>query len=455
MALGRLRRSPRRPARGTVTLGTATVGTAATAVLLSPQAASARGGGGIHGYGGGGGGGFGGFGGGHGGGFFFVGGGGGGGSFVFLVIVLVVAYYLFKTMAANKRRTRTTNTTGDRVAHRSDKRAQARAAGVEAQVDDLAQRDATFDVDHLKRRCTSVYITAQRAWSTADLATLRTILSPVLYGKWEEQLAEYARRGERNVVEIVRGPQVQMVSVANREGETDDTVTFRITATLNDYVVSRTSGGRLSRIDGSTQPVEYWTLRKSESGEWIVSSIEQAEDGRHHLTDALETDAWDQQAVARDATLEVANRGAAYGGDVLALTTISWDDDAERAAADLSVVDPRFDTSVLEVAIAEFLQEWQLNDGSLDFTAVRTDHRTVMRTATIGRIEVQSLVSRDPIVFQVGVEADGVYYEVDRRTEEVVAGDAHASRALRFVFTVALDGADSRGWRVVAADALS
>ncbi|MGN6780963.1 MAG: Tim44 domain-containing protein [Marmoricola sp.] len=451
MALGPFRHSPRRAA-----LGAATLAIAATAVLLSPEAASARGGGGIHGYGGGGGGGgFGGFGGGHGGGFFFVGGGGGGGGFVLLVIVLLVAYYLFKTMAANKRRARTMNTTGDRVAHRSDKRAQARAVAVEAQVDDLAQRDGTFDVDQLKRRCTSLYVTAQRAWSTADLATLRTILSPVLYGKWEEQLAEYSRRGERNVVEVVQGPQVQMVSVANREGETDDTVTFRITATLNDYVVSRASGGRLSRIDGSTQPVEYWTLRKNGSGEWIVSSIEQAEDGRHHLTDALETDAWDQRAVARDATLEVAGGGAAYDGDVLALTNISWAEDADRAAADLSVVDPRFDTSVLEVAIAEFLQEWQLNDGSLDFTAVRTIHRTVMRTATIGRIEVQRLVSRDPIVFEVAVAADGVYYEVDRRTEEVVAGDAHASRALRFLFTLALDGADSRGWRVIAADALS
>lgn len=436
-----------------VWLGTCAGALAALLVLLAPTAASARGGGGIHGFGGGSGGHFGGghFGGG--GGFFFFGGNGGGnGSFLFLIIVLVVVYYLVKTMRAARQRQRTTNTASDRVAHRGDRHAGARAASVEAQVDALARTDPTFDVDAVKSRAAWLYVTAQRAWSSGDLSTLEKILSPALYGKWQEQLAEYAARGETNVVEVLQGPVVQMVDVANREGEDRDTVTLRITATLDDYVVSRWSGARQARVDRSTRPVEYWTLRKDRAGEWIVASIEQAEDGSHHLSDAIETDTWNQRSVARDATLEVANLGSARSSEVLALTNISWARDADRAAADLSVVDARFDTSVLEVAIAEFLEEWQINDGSLDFTSVRTPHRTVLRTATIRSIEVQELLSRDPIMFGVAVSAEGVYYEVDRRTEQVVAGDAHASRPLRFLFTLRLDGPSSRGWTVVAAE---
>ena len=76
--------------------------------------------------------------------------------------------------------------------------------------------------------------TAQRAWTAGDQATLDRILSPVVYGKWTEQLREYVARGQVNVVEVVEGPDVRMVNVANRPGETDDTVTFRITARLND-----------------------------------------------------------------------------------------------------------------------------------------------------------------------------------------------------------------------------
>jgi predicted lipid-binding transport protein (Tim44 family) len=426
---------------------------------FAPTAAYARGGGGRGGFGGGGYGG-GGYGGGThfgtGGGFLFLGGGGGGGGggLLFLIILLVVAYFVYKSWAANRGTRQRTNTTSDRVAHRGDAAARARARQVEAQVDALSLSDPSFSVDALKTQATRLYVTAQRAWTARDEATLRAILAPAIYGKWSEQLREYAARGEVNVVQILDGPHVELVNVANRTGETSDTVTFRITATLDDHLVSRRTGERISRNDRSSRPVEYWTLRKNNAGEWIVGSIEQASEGAHHLTDAIETDTWNQKSVARDAVLETAGRTSATGSasDVLALTGISWSGSAEEAARDLSLVDARFDKPVLEVAIAQFLEEWQLNDGSLDFTAVRTPHRTVLRTATIGSIEVRELVSRDPITFRVAVGAQGVYYEVDRRTEVVLAGDALKSRSLSFVFTMRLDDA-TNAWAVTAVDA--
>ncbi len=423
----------------------------AAVLVLAPTAAFARGGGGGHGFGGGGGfrgGGGTRFGSGGGGFLFFGSGGGGGGGGLFIIIVLVVGYFLFKTWSQRRHDQRTSNTTTDRRAHKSDKAARARATNVEAHVGALAENDASFDADALKQRATSLYTTAQQAWTAGDEATLDKILAPVVYGKWTEQLRAYFARGETNVVEIVEGPDVQLVNVANRPGEADDTVTFRIVATLNDYVVSRRTGQRASRKDRSTRPIEYWTLRKNGSGDWIVAGIEQAEDGVHHLTDEIETDAWNQKAVARDATLEVAERASApRTTDLLSLTNVSWADDAEEAARDLSLVDARFDKPVLEVAITTFLEEWAMNDGSLDFTAVRTPNRTVMRTATVRGIQVRDLVSHDPIAFRVAVEAQGIYYEVDRRTEEVVAGDPRSNRTLSFLFTLRLDP-DSRGWTV-------
>ena len=252
-------------------------------------------------------------------------------------------------------------------------------------------------------------------------------------------------------MEIVSGPSIELVDVANRTGEENDTVTFRISATLRDYV-RRASGSNLTRTDDSTQPVEYWTLRKNDAGTWMVASVEQAAEGAHHLTDAIETGSWDQKEVARDAVIEVAAKTSTEGvHDVLSLTSVSWSADADAAAGDLSLVDGRFDKSVLEVAIEQFLEEWAMNDGSLDFTAVRTANRTVMRDATVTSIEVTSLVSRDPIVFGVSVAAEGLYYEVDRRTEQVLDGDPHKRRPITFVFDLRLDGPSAKGWTVVSA----
>ncbi|WP_236654486.1 TIM44-like domain-containing protein [Streptacidiphilus anmyonensis] len=438
---------------------------AGVVALSSPTVAYARGGSGSHGFSGSGGSHGGGFHGSSGGGFSHGFGGGfgtgfgaglgtsgGGGFFTLLVILAVVLLILWLRSRRRKAATASgLNTGSDRTAHRADAQARERAAQVGARVDAIADTDATFDRAALERRAVWLYTTAQRAWTARDHAMLQQILSPVLYGKWADELRDYASRGEVNVVEIVSGPVVELVDVANRAGEVNDTVTFRITATLNDYV-RRGYGPDAMRKDGSTRPVEYWTLRKNAAGEWIVSSVEQAAEGAHHLTSAIETDGWDQREVARDAVLEVAGKTAVKGvSDILSLTTISWSTDADAAVGDLSVLDGRFDRSVLEVAVERFLEEWVLNDGSLDFTAVRTPNRTVMRDAAITSVKVRSLVSREPIVFRVAVEAEGVYYEVDRRSEQVLRGDAHKRRPIAFTFGLRLDDTSTRAWTVTAA----
>ena len=425
---------------------------AVVAALSSPAVAQARGGGGGHGFGGGGGGGHGGGGIFHGVGFIgFLGGGSVG--VLAIVAVLILILWLVSRAAQNAGRRRGLNTGSDQAAHRSDATARQRAAQVEARVEAIADTDPTFALDGLKGRAVWLYLTAQRAWTARDRAVLRQILSPVLYVKWDEELRDYESRGEVNLVEVVSGPTVELVNVANRAGELNDTVTFRITAMINDRV-TRANGSHAVRKDSSKRPVEYWTLRKDGSGAWIVASVEQAAEGAHHLTDAIETDGWDQKAVARDAVLEVAEKVSVQGAsDVLSLTGISWSTDADAAAGDLSVVDGRFDKAVLEVAVEQFLEEWAMNDGSLDFTSVRTANRTVMRNAAVASVEVRALVSRDPIVVRVVVDAEGVYYEVDRRTEEVLLGDAHKRRPVAFTFDLRLDGPSAKGWTVVAADA--
>ncbi|MFJ9846049.1 hypothetical protein ACIRYZ_37540 [Kitasatospora sp. NPDC101155] len=138
--------------------------------------------------------------------------------------------------------------------------------------------------------------------------------------------------------------------------------------------------------------------------------------------------------------------------DILSLTGISWSTDADRAVGDLSMLDGRFDKAVPEAAVERFLEEWVMNDGSLDFTSVRTVDRTVMRDAVVRSVTVRTLVSRDPIVFRVAVDAEGVCYEVDRRSEQVLRGDARKRRPITFAFDLRRDDTSTKAWTVIAAD---
>jgi len=112
----------------------------------------------------------------HGGGFGFIGGGGGGsfGVLLFLALLVLVgwlAYRAWKKRAGNSNPNTgksNLNTVSDRVAHRSDDAARQRAAQVEARVEALAETDATYAPDALKKRAVWLYTTAQRAWTARD-----------------------------------------------------------------------------------------------------------------------------------------------------------------------------------------------------------------------------------------------------------------------------------------------
>jgi len=65
---------------------------------------------------------------------------------------------------------------------------------------------------------------------------------------------------------------------------------------------------------------------------------------------------------------------------------------------------------------------------------------------------VREHATREPVAFRVCVAAHGIYYEVDRRTEDVLVGDAHADQAMTFLVTMRLDDAPSRGWTVTAVE---
>ena len=67
-------------------------------------------------------------------------------------------------------------------------------------------------------------------------------------------------------------------------------------------------------------------------------------------------------------------------------------------------------------------------------------------------IEPGSEFSQDRDPRYVAVGAQGVYYEVDRRTEQVLHGDAHKRRPVTFTFDLRLDESPAKGWTVVAAD---
>jgi predicted lipid-binding transport protein (Tim44 family) len=120
-----------------------------------------------------------------------------------------------------------------------------------------------------------ILATVQEAFGREDVNTLHQHLTPEMLSYVTEELTTNASRGVVNRLADVRLLQGDLAE-AWREGATDyATVAMRYS--LLDTMVERTSG-RLVSGDPSrpVEVVEVWTFRRSSSGQWLVSAIQQS-----------------------------------------------------------------------------------------------------------------------------------------------------------------------------------
>jgi predicted lipid-binding transport protein (Tim44 family) len=114
----------------------------------------------------------------------------------------------------------------------------------------------------------------QDAWSRGDTNALSRLVTPEMLSYFSEQLADYASRGERNIVTDVRLLSGDLAQAWTEQGREYATVAMRFSM----IDVTRDATGRV--VDGSpTEHVtatELWTFVRARGGRWILSAIQQA-----------------------------------------------------------------------------------------------------------------------------------------------------------------------------------
>jgi len=436
----------RRPRRG---FGPRSFILAALALLATADLALAQAGAGGGGFGGGGGGGGGGgFGGGGGGG---SGGGGAGGVIAFIVVVVIVVVWTAVGVVLRERN----------IAKRRDR---VHTAAAEAATDDVY-----LAAEAVEREAGALYEATQRAWDARDRAALAELVGEELMVEWIRRLEGFERKGWHNRVTVKEPPKVRYVALQNRADDAEDRVVVLIEAELEAYVEDR-EGARVMRDDESDEHVsleEYWTLARSGEG-WMVVSIEQSEEGDHHLkSELVAVPEADAERLRGEAVTELAVADSLPEGFTTAdLATVDFDGDAREHALDLSLADGRFAPEVLEVAARRAVAAWSeaVDGADAKLEAVASPQavrlllhgddasertRLVVRGPRVGRIVIAAVrVESEPALMDVDVDLAGVRYVEDRESTDVLSGDRDSATRFTERWTLALDGPPETPWRL-------
>lgn len=351
---------------------------------------------------------------------------------------------------------------GGRGRARREREAAAGLAAAEA-----AQDDPLFDPEVVRERAAALFVSIQQAWSADAVEDLRRWVGPELMVEWEARLADFRRKGWRNRVDVLDGPDVHYVGVTNRAGDAEDRSVVLLRARLRDVVVD-SRGSVIPHEEGEVARVsEYWTLGKRD-GEWVVVSIEQEREGAHHLSAPLvASPEGDSGRIRAEAVMEVAAEDAVETHQVGELLSPAFSGGARAAALDLSLVDGRFAPDVLATAVGEVVEAWvQAIDGPDEPLAARTTpealtallyptrtgrDRLVIRGVDVKAMTIASVTPGVSPEVRLQLEVAGVQYVEDRDTTEVLAGSKRRHTTTRQEWTLRLGDDARRPWTVVQA----
>lgn len=351
---------------------------------------------------------------------------------------------------------------GGRGRARADREAAVSRAAAEA-----AQDDPLFDAGLVQERAAALFVAIQRAWSDNDVTTLRRLVGPELMVEWEHRLGDFHRKGWRNLVDVLDGPEVRYMGVTNRAEDAEDRAVVQLTARLRDVVVDR-HGNVLPNEEGEVSRVsEYWTLGKR-AGNWAVVSIEQEREGAHHLSAPLvAAPESDTARLHAEAVMEVATADDVPADQVGELLSPGFSGTARVAALDLSLVDGRFAPDVLATAVGDVVDAWaRAIDGPDEPLAARTTpqalgallyptvsrrDRLVIRGEDVQATTIVEVTPGPPPEVRLQLDVAGVQYVEDRDTTEVLAGSKRRRTTTRQLWTLRLSDDPRRPWTVVDA----
>src|SRR2546423_4150214 len=120
---------------------------------------------------------------------------------------------------------------------RARARRRARVRRVELAAAEASEDDAAFSPETVRGQAAGLFIEIQKAWDKSDRAALEKLVGPDLMVEWKRRLDDFERKGWRNRVSVVIGPEVEYVGMTNRADDRDDRVVVRVEATLSDKIV--------------------------------------------------------------------------------------------------------------------------------------------------------------------------------------------------------------------------
>jgi hypothetical protein len=327
----------------------------------------------------------------------------------------------------------------------------AHYAAVEA-----AEDDPSFSPEAIEKSVAEIVSLAGELWRSGAPGALAGRPDAGLIRTWARSWQ--SRLGDD--LEAVGQPSVDLLSVVNRDDETEDRVVVRVRQHLH---CKHSGVGSLKVHHAHTD--ERWTFGRS-GGRWALLSVGGDPLAGPLLTAPLiATPSSDTERLQEESLAELAT--AQEVGDGVALSDlVGAEEPPAFALLDISVVDSRFEGPLIAAEIAHILEVWEGavtgSEAPLEELASVQARTALLRPSPGARLVVRDVVlksweatrldlSRDPPGIEVALDVEAVRYAV-RADGSPVAGNTTEPRRMALRWVLELTDSKTIPWRLATSN---
>ncbi len=336
----------------------------------------------------------------------------------------------------------------ERASHKEHARAgRAHYAAVEA-----AEDDPVFAPETIEAAVASMVALAGDVWSGIESPERPDRADERIVTAWARSWQLRLGRG----LSAHDNPSVDVLHVVNRHDEDEDRVVLRVR--LHIHCAQPSWGQHRAHCD------ERWTLGRR-GADWILLSVSGDPLAGPILNAPFVTDpSGDTERLTEESLAELLTADGS-SKDVDLSDLVSPEEAPSLALADLSVVDPRFDPSLLGAALSHLLEAWETavtgSESPLAELASPQARDALLRPGPESQLYVRDVVlksweviklhlDRKPPVVDVELHVVAVRYVV-RFESAIRVGNATDPRPVTLTWTLELTESSEVPWQLISA----
>jgi hypothetical protein len=138
----------------------------------------------------------------------------------------------------------------------------------------ITQNDSFWNIDSMKQNARKTFLKIQDAWGSRDLSSVKDLITPDLYSKFDSKLSEMKSKGDINKIKNIIIKELRIISCEDFIDDSKDRYVAHIRGSFVDYTINEFSNEIVKNPSRIRENFIYTYHFVRSNNKWLLEDID-------------------------------------------------------------------------------------------------------------------------------------------------------------------------------------